>query len=152
MCIDPPGFDAGKLIKGKKRYVLVDPQGLLLHGQRSEDRDGGLELLAILFGLFPFLGKLFADSAYQGPVFHGVMAGILPHLETEIIKRSNRVKGFVVQPRRWVVEHTIPGSTAPPIGQGLGKPQPHPPRHGSSTIISDSLRGTSQDIVIERRA
>ena len=32
LCIDPPGFDAGKLIKGKKRYVLVDPQGLLLHG------------------------------------------------------------------------------------------------------------------------
>ena len=95
-CINPPGFDAGKLIKGKKRYVLVDLQGLLLHGQRSEDRDGGLELLAILFGLFPFLGKLFADSAYQGPVFHGVMAGILPHLETEIVKRSNRVKGFVV--------------------------------------------------------
>ena len=42
------------------------------------------------------------------------MAGILPHLETEIVKRSNRVKGFVVQPRRWVVKRTIPGSTAAP--------------------------------------
>ena len=38
----------------------------------------------------------------------------LPHLETEIIKRSNRLKGFVVQSRRWVVERTIPGSTAAP--------------------------------------
>ena len=29
--IDPPGFDAGKKIKGKKRHILVDTQGLLLH-------------------------------------------------------------------------------------------------------------------------
>jgi len=72
-----------------------------------QDRDGGLALLASLFGLFPFLRKLFADSAYQGPIFHGALTGILPHLETEIVKRSDRLKGFVVQPRRWVVERTI---------------------------------------------
>ena len=60
-----------------------------------------------MFGLFPFLGKLFADSAYQGPVFHRALAGILPDLETEIVKRSDWVKGFVVQPRRLVVERTM---------------------------------------------
>jgi len=84
---------------------------LLLHGIVTaadvQDRDGGLELLATLFGLFPFLRKLFADSAYQGPIFHGALATILPHLETEIVKRSDRAKGFIVQPRRWIVERSI---------------------------------------------
>jgi len=51
--------------------------------------------LATLFGLFPFLEKLFADSAYEGPKFHTALATILPHLKTEIVKRSDRVKGFV---------------------------------------------------------
>ena len=109
--IDPPGFDAGKLIKGKKRHVLVDTQGLLLHGIITaadvQDRDGGLVLLATLFGLFPYLEKLFADSAYEGPIFHAALAGILPHLKTEIVKRSDRIKGFVALPKRWIVERTI---------------------------------------------
>ena len=109
--IDPPGFDAAKLIKGKKRHVLVDTQGLLLHGIITaadvQDRDGGLVLLATLFGLFPYLEKLFADSAYEGPIFHAALAGILPHLKTEIVKRSDRIKGFVALPKRWIVERTI---------------------------------------------
>ena len=60
-----------------------------------------------MFGLFPFLRKLFADSAYEGPKFHGALAQILPCLETEIVKRSDRQKGFVVQHKRWIVERTI---------------------------------------------
>ncbi len=84
---------------------------MLLHGIVTavdvQDRDGGLKLLAALLGEFPLLGKLFADSAYQGPVFHGALARILPDLEIEIVKRSDRGKDFVVQPRRWVVERTI---------------------------------------------
>ena len=50
---------------------------------------------------------LFADGGYQGPQFQKALTKILPHLETEIVKRSDQAKGFVVLPRRWVVERTI---------------------------------------------
>ncbi|MGH7098164.1 MAG: IS5 family transposase [Stellaceae bacterium] len=109
--IDPTGFDAGKQIKGKKRHILVDTQGLLLSGIITaadvQDRDGGILLLSTLFGMFPFLKKLFADSAYGGPIFHDAVAQVLPNLEIQIVKRSDRIKGFVTLPRRWVVERTI---------------------------------------------
>ena len=52
--IDPHGFDAGKLIKGKKRHILVDMQGLLLHAiihsAGVQDRVSDIWLLATLFG------------------------------------------------------------------------------------------------------
>src|SRR6516164_1190783 len=47
------------------------------------------------------------DGGYQGPDFQKALAKILPQLETEIVKRSDRMKGFVVLPRRWVVERTF---------------------------------------------
>jgi transposase len=56
---------------------------------------------------YPFLNKLFADAAYQGPEFHKAPAKVLPHLETEIVNRSDRAKGSVVLPKRWIVERTI---------------------------------------------
>ena len=73
----------------------------------GQDRDGGVALLVTLFGLLPFLEKLFADSAYQGPVFHSALASILPNLKTEIVKRSDAAKGFVALPKRWIVERSI---------------------------------------------
>src|SRR3981189_2829876 len=98
-------------IKGKKRHILVDTLGLLLHAivhcAGIQDRDGGILLLATMKGLFPFLEKLFADSAYQGPIFANGLAKILPRLETEIVKRSAHAKGFVQLPKRWIVERTI---------------------------------------------
>ena len=69
-CIVPHGYDAGKKIKGKKRHILVDTQGLLLHAlvhsADIQDRDGGVLVMATLFGLHPFLLKLYADGGYQG--------------------------------------------------------------------------------------
>ena len=72
-----------------------------------QDRHGAAALLATLFGLYPFLRKLFADRAYEGPIFHSALASILPGLEIEIVKRSDKLKGFVALPKRWIVERTI---------------------------------------------
>ena len=79
----------------------------IVHPADIQDRDGGILLLATLFGMYPFLKKLFADGGYQGPVFEKALGKILPQLETEIVKRSDQVKGFVVMPKRWIVERTI---------------------------------------------
>jgi putative transposase len=90
--------------------------GLLLHAivhsAGVQDREGGLLLLSSMRKQFPLLAKLFADGAYAGPIFHDGLAAILPQLEIEIVKRSPRaggddVKGFVVLPKRWIVERTL---------------------------------------------
>ncbi|WP_412050760.1 IS5 family transposase [Hoeflea sp. Naph1] len=110
-CIDPSGYDAGKKVKGKKRHILVDTVGLLLHAlvhpADIQDRDGGLLVIKTLFGRYPFLKKLFADGGYQGPVFAKGQKKAMPGLAIKIIKRSDIVKGFEVLPRRWVVERTF---------------------------------------------
>ena len=109
-CIDPSGFDAGKKINGKKRHVLVDTQGLLLcaivHAADVQDRDGGVMLMGALFGLFPFLLKLYADSGYQGPKFQEGLRRVCSQINLEIVKRSDIGK-FVVLPKRLIAERTI---------------------------------------------
>ena len=70
VCIDPPGYDAGKKIKGKKRHVLVDTQGLLMHAivhsADIQDRDGGALLMASLLGAFPFRSSSTPTAAIRG--------------------------------------------------------------------------------------
>ena len=78
-----------------------------MHAADIQDRDGGAMLMATLFGLFPFLTKLYADGGYQGPVFQEAMQSIMSQVNVEIVKRSDHAKGFVVLPKRWVVERTL---------------------------------------------
>lgn len=103
-------FDS-KSIKGKKRHLLVDTTGLVLHAiihaADIQDRDGGLLLISTLFGLYPFLHELYADGGYQGPQFKEGSAKACHQINTEIVKRSDQAKGFVLLPRRWIVERTI---------------------------------------------
>jgi len=79
----------------------------VIHPADIQDRDGGVLVLSTLFGLYPFLRKLFADGGYQGPQFLEGQKKALPCLATEIVKRSDAAKGFVLLPRRWVVERTF---------------------------------------------
>jgi transposase len=72
-----------------------------------QDRDGGVLVMASLFGLYPCLLRLYADGGYQGPQFQAGLRRVLRQIEVEIVKRSDRAKGFTVLPRRWIVERTI---------------------------------------------
>ncbi len=63
--------------------------------------------MATLFGLYPFLVKLFADGGYQGEQFQTGLKKAVAAVNVEIVKRSDQAKGFVVLPKRWVVERTF---------------------------------------------
>jgi len=79
----------------------------IVHSAGIQDRDGGGLVMATLFGRFPFLTKLFADAAYQGPIFADTVARAMPNLSIEIVKRSDTAHGFEVLPKRWVVERSF---------------------------------------------
>lgn len=97
------GYDAGKKIKGRKRHALVDTDGRALvmqvHAASVQDRDGAGPLLKASRRSFPFIAKVFADAGYQGP-----RVATATRIAIEIVKRKPGQIGFVVQPRRWVVE------------------------------------------------
>ena len=95
----------------------MDTLGLLLvvvvHSAGIQDRDGAklvfLRLMALRATLLPRLCFFWADGGYAGKLI-----GWLAHLTQslggwtlEIVKRTDDMKGFVVLPRRWVVERTF---------------------------------------------
>jgi transposase len=79
----------------------------IVHGADVQDRDGGVLLMATLFGLYPFLLKLYADGGYQGARFQDALGVILKRVNVEIVKRSDQAQRFVVLPKRWIVERTF---------------------------------------------
>ena len=79
----------------------------IVHAADIQDRDGGVFVMATLFGAFPFLLKLYADGGYQGPKFANALKLVVANVNVEIVKRSDAAKGFVIVPRRWVVERTF---------------------------------------------
>jgi transposase len=79
----------------------------IVHAADIQDRDGGVFVMATMFGMYPFLMKLYADGGYQGPLFRRAVAKIMARVNVEIVKRSDHAKGFVALPKRWVVERTF---------------------------------------------
>ena len=75
----------------------------VVHAADIQDRDGGVLVMATLFGAYPFLLKLYADGGYAGPQFQAGLQDAMRQIEVEIVKRSDAAKGFVVLPKRWIV-------------------------------------------------
>jgi transposase len=106
----PRGYDAGKKVKGRKRHVLTDTNGFLVkavvHPADVQDRDGAPAVLKAARRLYPWLRHVFADGGYAGDKLAQALVGH-GNWTLEIVKRSDAAKGFVLLPRRWVVERTF---------------------------------------------
>lgn len=129
----PCGYDAGKKIKGRKRHILTDTCGflifILVHTADIQDRDGAVDVLKSVRKRLPWLRHVFADGGYAGDKLR---AGLLGSgtWTIEIIKRSDKAKGFQVLPRRWVVERTFAWLGRCRRFAKTGKPPSHRQRHG----------------------
>jgi putative transposase len=106
------GFDAGKRVNGRKRHIVVDTLGLLLlvlvTAANVQDKPGAKELLTQLQQRLslPRLQLLWADGGYGGNPFAIWVKATFGWL-WQVIKRNDDAQGFVVLPRRWVVERTF---------------------------------------------
>lgn len=103
------GYDGGKKTVGRKRHILVDTLGLLLlivvTAADVQDRDGAKLVFEQARVRFPRLKLVWADGGYTGQLLEWVKSFCCFILE--IVKRSDSMTGFVVLPRRWVVERTF---------------------------------------------
>lgn len=104
-----------KKVSGRKRHLLVDMVGFLLRVVVTPaDVSDGAGAMRLLFGLavvFTRLRLLYADQGYK----EGFVAWVGEQLgwAVEIIKGMAGQRGFVVQPKRWIVERSIDWFTRP---------------------------------------
>ena len=103
------GYDAGKKINGRKRHIVVDTLGLLLvvlvTAASVQDRDAARPLLRQLRARSHRIRLAWADGAYAGKLVRWAKTTLT--LTLQIVKRTDDMTGFVVLPRRWVVERTL---------------------------------------------
>jgi putative transposase len=103
------GYDVGKKVNGRKRHILVDTIGMVLmvvvHAANIQDRDGARIVLEKVKGRFSRLKLIWADGWYAGQLIEWVKTAC--NWVLEIVKRPEGTKGFLVLPRRWVVERTF---------------------------------------------
>ncbi len=96
-------------MRGRKRHILVDTEGNLLtvvvHRANMPDRDGAVFVLEEVDEAWPRLEKIWVDQAYNGDIADELYKQY--HIILEIIAKPATQQGFVVVPRRWVVERTF---------------------------------------------
>jgi len=104
------GFDAGKKTKGRKRHIVTDTQGFLVgavvHAADVQDRDSATRVLKSIRYSYPWLRHIFADGGYAGKKLKTVLVKI-GKWKLQIVRRTDKAKGFEILPRRWVVERTF---------------------------------------------
>lgn len=106
----PRGLDPAKRLRGRKRHIVTDTNGLLLavlvHPADVQDSHGAVPLLTALGQRLPGLRHLFADRVYRGQKLIDALAETGPWT-IEIVERPPGQKGFMLLPRRWVAERTF---------------------------------------------
>jgi transposase len=103
------GYDAGKKIKGIKRHIAVDSNGLphamYISSASSTDRDGAIFMFEKHIQNMTILEKVLVDGGYTGEKFASKIKSI-SNAEVQVVKR-NELHKFVVLPQRWVVERSF---------------------------------------------
>ena len=103
------GFDAGKQVKGRKRHVLVDTLGLILAlavtPASISDPAGARILMGNWGGHCKKLHLIWVDGTYRGKLIDWAATRVKAVLQP--VLRQDDIKGFVVLPKRWVVERTF---------------------------------------------
>lgn len=104
---DVSGYDAGKNVDGIKQHIAVDTLGLLLvvivHAADIQDRDGAKLVLKEMKKICTRLKRIFVDQGYAGALIGWTF--FFCRWTLEVVKRTG--KGFVVLPKRWIVERTF---------------------------------------------
>jgi putative transposase len=104
------GYDAGKKITGRKRHLAVDTLGLMLavviHSAAVQDQDGAKRVMEKLGEQFRRIKVVFGDSAYGRSGLPGWIKETFGWV-LQTVLRPVGVKGFVVLPKRWIVERTF---------------------------------------------
>lgn len=103
------GYDAGKMVKGRKRHLLVDTMGLLLMivvtAASVSDPQGAKLVFGRLGGATKKLRRIWVDGTYRGKLLDWVIEHFQFLLQP--VLRCDGKKGFVVLARRWVIERTF---------------------------------------------
>ncbi len=104
------GFDGGKKVKGRKRHIVVDSQGLLIGVLVTEanasERLGAIVVLSEAQEKLKRLKVVWVDQGYSGPKFAAAVKQVGgEEVEVEVIERIS--SGFEPLPKRWIVERTF---------------------------------------------